>query len=49
LGGRLRVPAADVETFVSETLGKLSPDRAASQNGIRDLLDRVVISRTTHL
>ena len=42
-----RVPAADVETFVTEALGRLSPDRAASQTDIRDLIDRVVIGRAT--
>ena len=42
-----RVPAADVETLVTEGLGKLSPDRAASQTDIRNLIDRVVIGRTT--
>jgi site-specific DNA recombinase len=43
----LRVPAADVETLVTEALGKLSPDRAASQTDIRNLIDRVVIGRAT--
>jgi site-specific DNA recombinase len=42
-----RVPAADVETLVTEALGRLSPDRAASQTDIRNLIDRVVIGRTT--
>jgi site-specific DNA recombinase len=46
-GSILRVPAADVETFVTEALGRLSPDRAASQTDIRNLIDRVVIGRTT--
>jgi site-specific DNA recombinase len=46
-GSIVRVPAADVETFVTEALDKLSPDRAASQTGIRNLIDRVVIDRTT--
>jgi site-specific DNA recombinase len=46
-GSILRVPAADVETLVAETLGKLSPDRAASQTDIRNLIDRVVIGRAT--
>jgi site-specific DNA recombinase len=45
-GSILRVPAADVETLVAQALDKLSPDRAASQTGIRDLIDRVVIGRT---
>jgi site-specific DNA recombinase len=45
--GVLRVPAADVETFVAEALGKLSPDRAASQTDIHNLIDRVVIDRAT--
>src|SRR5271156_1498547 len=46
-GSIIRVPAADVETLVAETLRKQSPDRAASQTGIRDLIDRVVIGRAT--
>jgi len=45
--GVLRVPAADVETFVTEALDKLSPNRAASQTDIRNLIDRVVIDRAT--
>ena len=44
-GSIVRVPAADVETLVAEALGKLSPDRAASQTDIRNLIDRVVIGR----
>jgi site-specific DNA recombinase len=32
---------------VAEALGKLSPDRAASQTDIRNLIDRVVIGRAT--
>jgi site-specific DNA recombinase len=46
-GSILRVPAADVETLVTEALGKLSPDRAASSTDIRNLIDRVVIGRAT--
>ena len=46
-GSILRVPAADVETLVAEALGRLSPDGAASQADIRNLIDRVVIGRTT--
>jgi site-specific DNA recombinase len=46
-GSILRVPAADVETLVTEALGRLSPDRTASQTDIRDLIDRVVIGQTT--
>ena len=46
-GSIVRVPAADVETLVAEALGRLYPDRAASQTEIRDLIDRVVIGRTT--
>jgi len=46
-GSILRVPAADVETLVAEALGRLSPDRAASQTDIRNLIDRVVIGRAT--
>jgi site-specific DNA recombinase len=32
---------------VAEALGKLSPDQAASQTDIRNLIDRAVISQTT--
>jgi site-specific DNA recombinase len=46
-GSIVRVPAADVETLVAEALGKLSPDQAASQTDIRNLIDRAVISQTT--
>ena len=46
-GSILRVPAADVETLVTEALGKLSPDRAASPTDIREIIDRVVIGRAT--
>jgi hypothetical protein len=46
-GSILRVPAADIETLVAETLGKSSPDHAASQTDVRNLIDRVVISRAT--
>ena len=46
-GSILRVPAADVETLVTEALSKLSPDRAASQTDVRNLIDRVVIGRAT--
>jgi site-specific DNA recombinase len=44
-GSILRVPAADVETLVAQALGKLSPDCAASQTDIRNLIDRIVIGR----
>jgi site-specific DNA recombinase len=43
----LRVPAADVEELVAEAVGNLSPDHAASQTDIRNLIDRVVIGRAT--
>ena len=46
-GSILRVPAADIETLVAGALGKLSPHLALSQTDIRDLIDRVVIGRTT--
>jgi hypothetical protein len=46
-GSILRVPAAHVEALVAEAFGKLSPDRAASQTDIRDLIDRVVLGRAT--
>ena len=42
-GSILRVPAADVETLVAQALGNLSPNRAASQTEIRNLIDRVTI------
>jgi site-specific DNA recombinase len=35
-GSILRVRAADIETLVAEALGKVSPDRAASQADIRE-------------
>jgi site-specific DNA recombinase len=41
----VRVPAADVEALVAEALGKLSSACSASQTGIPDLIDRVVVSR----
>ena len=43
VGSILRVPAADVEALVAEALGKLSSDCPASQTGIRNLIDRIVI------
>jgi hypothetical protein len=46
-GSILRVPAANIETLVAKALGKLSPDSAASQTDIRNLIDRVVIGHTT--
>ncbi len=46
-GSIVRVPAANVETLVAQALGKLSPDRTASQTHIRELVDRVVIGRAT--
>jgi site-specific DNA recombinase len=46
-GSILRVQAAHVETLVAQALGKLSPDGAASQTDIRNLFDRVTISRAT--
>ena len=46
-GSVVRVPAADVETLVADTVGRLSPDHAASQIDIRNLIDRVVIGRVT--
>jgi site-specific DNA recombinase len=46
-GSILRVPAAEVETLVAAALDKLSPDRAASQTNIRNLIDRAVIDRAT--
>jgi len=42
-GSVIRVPAADVEALVAEALGKLSSDCPASQTGIRNLIDRIVI------
>jgi site-specific DNA recombinase len=46
-GSILRVPAADVEELVAEAVGNLSPDHAASQTDIRNLIDRVVIGHAT--
>ena len=46
-GSIVRVPAANIETLVTEALGKLVLDRAASQTDIRNLIDRVVIGRAT--
>jgi len=46
-GSIVHVPAADVETLVTEAVGKLSPDRAASPTDTRNLIGRVVIGRTT--
>ena len=46
-GSVIRVPAADVEALVTEALGKVSSNVAASQIDIRNLIDRVVIGRTT--
>jgi hypothetical protein len=46
-GSVIRVPAADVETLVAQALGKLSPDGGASPTDIRNLIDRVVIGRST--
>jgi site-specific DNA recombinase len=43
----LRVPAAHVEELVAKALGKLTPDRAASQTDIRNLIGRVVVSHAT--
>ena len=46
-GSVIRVPAADIETLVAQALGKLSPDGGASPTDIRNLIDRVVIGRST--
>jgi hypothetical protein len=45
VGSIVRVPAADIEPLVAEAIGNLSPDRAASQTDIGNLIDRVVIGR----
>jgi site-specific DNA recombinase len=45
-GSIVRVPAPYVEALVIEAVRKLSSDRAASQAAIRNLIDRVTISRT---
>jgi site-specific DNA recombinase len=42
-----RVPAADVEELVAEAIAKPSSNHAPSQTDIRNLIDRVVIGRTT--
>jgi hypothetical protein len=46
-GSIVRVPAAEVESLVTKAVGKLPSDPVASQTDIRDLIDRVVIGRTT--
>ena len=46
-GSVIRVPAADVEALVTDALGKVSSNAAASQIDIRNLIDRVVIGRST--
>ena len=46
-GSVIRVPAANVEALVTEALGKVSSNVAASQTDIRNLIDRVVIGRST--
>jgi len=43
----VRVPAGVVEALVADAIGKLSANGAASQTDIRDLIDRVVIGRST--
>ena len=45
-GSIVRVPAAEVEAFVTEAVGKLSADGPASQTDIRDRIDRVAIGGT---
>jgi hypothetical protein len=44
-GSIVRVPAADVETLITDSISKLSADRAASQTDVRDLIDHVTIGR----
>ena len=46
-GSVIRVPASDLEALVADAVGKLSSVRAASQIDIRNLIDRVVIGRST--
>ena len=46
-GSILRVPAANVEALVADTVSKLSSTRAALQTDIRELIDRVVIGPAT--
>jgi site-specific DNA recombinase len=46
-GSIVRVPAGVVEALVADAIGKLSSNGAASQTDIRDLIERVVIGRTT--
>jgi hypothetical protein len=43
----VRVPAGVVEALVADAIGKLSSNGAASQTDIRDLIERVVIGRST--
>jgi site-specific DNA recombinase len=46
-GSIIRVAAPYVEALVTEAVGKLSSDRAASQADPRNLIDRVTIGRAT--
>ena len=46
-GSIVRVPAGVVEALIADAIGKLSSNGAASQTDIRELIDRVVIGRTT--
>ncbi len=46
-GSVIRVPAANVEALVTDALGKVPSNAAASQTDTRNLIDRVEIGRTT--
>jgi site-specific DNA recombinase len=46
-GSVIRVQAANVEGLVTDALAKVSSNAAASQIDIRNLIDRVVIGRST--
>jgi len=46
-GSIVRIPAGLVEALVADALGKLSSNGATSQTEIRNLIDRVMIGRST--
>ena len=45
-GSIIRVPAAALEELVAEAAGKVTSDHRTSRADVRDLIDRVTISRT---
>jgi len=46
-GSIVRIPAGVVEALVADAVGKLSSNSATSQTAIRNLIDRVMIVRST--